>query len=68
VGDRVTHARKTLKMPSFGSNLLPTGVAALAGVSETGNDIKHIRNHTRANLRLMQPWAFAYAANDHTGF
>ena len=41
---------------------------ALAGISETGNDIKHIRNHTRANMRLMQPWAFAYAANDHTGF
>lgn len=41
---------------------------AYAGISEQGDDIKHKRNGARANLRLMQPWAFAYAAGDHTGF
>lgn len=41
---------------------------AFAGISETGGDIKHVRNHTRANMRLMQPYGFAYAAGDHTGF
>ena len=38
-----------------------------AGISEEG-EINHIRNGARANLRLMQPWAFAYASGDHTGF
>ena len=40
---------------------------ALAGISEEGED-KHIRNGARVNMRLMQPWAGAYASGDHTGF
>ena len=39
-----------------------------AGIYENSSDIKHSRNGARANLRLMQPWAFAYAAANHTGF
>ena len=41
---------------------------AFAGISEEGDDIRHTRNHARANMRLMQPYGFAYAAGDHTGF
>lgn len=41
---------------------------ALAGITDNDKDIKHNRNGARANLRLMQPWAFAYASGDHTGF
>lgn len=40
---------------------------AYAGITEKGEE-NHIRNGARANFRLMQPYGFAYAANDHTGF
>lgn len=61
-----------------GSNQTPQGtlnfhkermsqLLAYAGIGETG-DIKHRRNRVRANMRLMQPWALAYAYGDHTGF
>lgn len=41
---------------------------AFAGITDDNDDIKDNRNGVRANLRLMQPYGFAYAAGDHTGF
>lgn len=38
-----------------------------AGIYEKGES-NNIRGGVRANFRLMQPYGFAYAASDHTGF
>lgn len=41
---------------------------AFAGITDDNADIRHNRNGARGNFRLMQPYGFAYAAGDHTGF